>query len=771
MSSLFRITASIATAVTVGIGSLSIHSSAQAQAEPSKRYIVAHKKGDGPRAEKAARKMAKFARRLKRRDLLSVELTDRQLEKLRRHPLFSATMIEEDPRRYLLADNTSETIPYGITMVGADPGTGLLPGSASTKVCIIDSGYEMSHPDLPGPDRVSGISQTGDLWDAPGDSHGTHVAGTIAALGDNNRGVRGVHTGANLSLHIVKVFDDSGAWTRASDLIDALDNCVANGADIVSMSLGGSYESSAEAQAFADALASGVLSIAAAGNSGNTQESFPASHDAVMSVAAIDDAKNLASFSQRNAQVEVSAPGVGVDSTVTGGGYARYNGTSMATPHVAGVAALVKSNHPECTATQMRRALILAAEDLGLAGRDTSYGFGLVNAAMTSEIIKQYGCDNLPAEPGPPEPEELSNGDIVSGLAASQNEGFTYKVVLPDGATDLDVRISGGSGDADLYVRAGQAPTLTAYDCRPWLAGNTEQCFTGAPSSGVHYISVIAYSSFSNVNLSVSWQDNVVGPPVNQAPVANIDPSNTSGKAPLTVNFDGSGSSDDVGVTDYLWDFGDGNTDSGINVTHTYTVPGDYSAALTVSDGELSDSTSVNITVLPENRAPTAEFSISPTGDIDTETTVSFSASASDPDGDAVTFAWDFGDGATANGASTTHQYATAGSYVVSLTATDTEGASDVAQQTLTVDESVAPPPPPPPSVELRVSLNNRGTKARLRWDTQDIATSRVRIFRNGSYIKRTRNDGAWNDGNYSNGDSYVLCDDSASNCSSSVAP
>lgn len=770
MSPLVGITTSVVTAVAVGIGSLSFHSSALAQAESSKRYIVAHKKGDGPSAEKAARKMAKFARRLKRRDLLSVELTDRQLAKLRRHPLFSATLIEEDPRRYLFADNSSETIPYGITMVGADPDAGLLPGAAATKVCIIDSGYEMAHPDLPGPDRVSGISQTGDLWDAPGDSHGTHVAGTIAALGDNTRGVRGVHTGTNLSLHIVKVFDDSGAWTRTSDLIDALDNCVANGADIVSMSLGGSYESSVEAQAFADALANGVLAVAAAGNSGNTQESFPASHDAVMSVAAIDDAKNLAFFSQQNSQVEVSAPGVGVDSTVTGGGYARYNGTSMATPHVAGVAALVKSNHPECTATQLRRALILAAEDLGLAGRDSSYGFGLVNAAMTSEIINQYGCGNLPAEPGPPEPEELSNGDIVSGLAASQSEGFTYKVVLPEGTTDLDVRISGGSGDADLYVRASQAPTLSEYDCRPWLTGNTEQCFTAAPSTGTHYVSVIAYSTFSNVSLSVTWQDNVVGPPVNQAPVANINPSATSGKAPLTVSFDGSGSSDDAGITDYLWDFGDGSTDSGVNVSHTYTVAGDYSASLTVSDGELSDTNSVNIRVLPENRAPTADVSVSPSENIDTETTVNFSASANDPDGDTVNFAWDFGDGTTASGTSTTHRYATAGGYIVTLTATDTEGASDTVQQTLTVEESVAPPPPPP-GVELRVSLNRRGNKAKLRWDSQDIATNRVRVFRNGNYIKRTRNDGAWNDGNYSNGDSYVLCDDSTSNCSSSQAP
>jgi len=769
MYPLSRFTTPLMLATLLGVSAVSFHSaSALAQAEASKRYLVTHAAGDGPLADKAAKRLAQFSRRLNRRNVLTVEATDKQLAKLRRHPLFSGSVIEEDARRYLLADNSSETMPYGIAMVGADPGAGLAPGSAATKVCIIDSGYEMSHPDLPGPDRVSGVSQTGDAWNAPGDSHGTHVAGTIAALGDNGRGVRGVHTGENLSLYIVKVFDDSGGWTRSSDLIDALDSCVANGADIVSMSLGGSYESSVEAQAFADALANGVLSVAAAGNSGNTAESFPASHDAVMSVAAIDSAKNLASFSQRNAQVEVSAPGVGVDSTVTGGGYARYSGTSMATPHVAGVAALVKSNHPECTATQLRRALVLAAEDLGIAGRDASYGFGLVNAATTSEVINQYGCDNLPAEPGPPEPEELSSGDVISGLAAPQNEGYAYKVVLPEGATDLDVRISGGSGDADLYVRAGQVPTLSEYDCRPWLNGNTEQCFTAAPESGTHYISVIAYSSFSNVSLSVTWESNVVGPPVNEAPVASIDASTTSGKAPLTVSFDASGSTDDNGITEYLWDFGDGGSSSGLSVTHTYTAAGDYDAVLSVSDGELSDSAAVTITVLPENRPPVASFSLTPSVNIDTSTDVSAVGSATDPDGDSVSFSWNFGDGTTKSGQSVSHRYGAAGNYTITLVATDSDGAEDTVTDTVSVEESVAPPPP---SVSLNVTLNRRGTTARLRWSAGEISTNRVRVFRNGDYIQRTRNDGAWNDKQYSAGDSYVVCDDTLDVCSDPASP
>ena len=165
------------------------------------------------------------------------------------------------------------------------------------------------------------------------------------------------------------------------------------------MSLGGGASSAAEQAAFDNAAAAGLLSIAAAGNDGNSSLSYPASYDAVMSVGALDSSKNIASFSQYNSQVEIAAPGVAVNSTLPGNSYASWNGTSMATPHVSGVAALVWSNHTNCTADQIRNVLNVSAEDLGAAGRDNYYGHGLVQAKAASDLIAAQGCDVAPPPP------------------------------------------------------------------------------------------------------------------------------------------------------------------------------------------------------------------------------------------------------------------------------------------------------------------------------------------------------------------------------------
>ena len=310
-------------------------------------------------------------------------------------------------------------------------------------------------------------------------------------------------------MHIIKVFDADG-WAYSSGLVAALDACENAGADVVSMSLGGTFKSRTENRAFDQAAGLGVLSIAAAGNDGNTRKSYPASYDSVVSVAAIDSNKAIASFSQQNDQVEIAAPGVavlssvpvgtgsdvtvsvggtdyegqgmegspntsgsgplvdcgtgetacaannqvcliqrgniafadkvlacengggvaaiiynnepgsfggtlgetvtiipsvsvsdtdgasmlgqlelGLDATVgvAAGDYAFFDGTSMATPHVSGVAALIWNNSPGCSAQEVRDAMNSTAEDLGAAGRDTAYGFGLVQASTALDLL------------------------------------------------------------------------------------------------------------------------------------------------------------------------------------------------------------------------------------------------------------------------------------------------------------------------------------------------------------------------------------------------
>ena len=274
-------------------------------------------------------------------------------------------------------------MPYGVDMVEARDiwdanRDGIVDSDAPTgtnrKICIIDTGFLTSHEDLQG---ISVSGYNGNLpWNQDGNGHGTHVAGTIAAM-NNNRGVVGVTPGT-AQLYIVRVFGNDGKWAYSSTLIDAANRCAGAGANIINMSLGGSNPSEFERAKFDELNAQGILVIAAAGNDGSTEFNYPASYPSIMSVAAIDSSKNRASFSQRNSQVDIAAPGVGILSTGIPGGYASLSGTSMAAPHVSGVAALVWSAIPDATNTEVRDALIKTAQDLGVPGRDDMYGAGLV---------------------------------------------------------------------------------------------------------------------------------------------------------------------------------------------------------------------------------------------------------------------------------------------------------------------------------------------------------------------------------------------------------
>ena len=294
--------------------------------------------------------------------------------------------IEVDAKRYLYA----ESVPYGITMVQAP-----LVSDAYTsniKACIIDTGYTLGHLDLPS-SGVTGYAFSGHgSWSSDGNGHGTHVAGTIAAIGRNNIGVVGVNPSAKLGLHIVKIFNNSGNWTTASNLVTAIQSCKNAGAKVVNMSLGGSSSTATEQNALASFYQGGMLLVAAAGNAGNSSLSYPASYSSVMSVAAVDSSRNRASYSQYNSQVEIAAPGSSVYSTYKNNSYSTLSGTSMATPHVTGVAALVWSQFPSCTPARIRTALTATAQDRGTAGRDVYYGFGIVRAQNAVSYLQTNGC-------------------------------------------------------------------------------------------------------------------------------------------------------------------------------------------------------------------------------------------------------------------------------------------------------------------------------------------------------------------------------------------
>ncbi|ENM3920215.1 S8 family peptidase [Vibrio cholerae] len=319
-----------------------------------------------------------------------VEMTPEQARVLVDDP--NIAMVEVDPIRYLLdleIEPYAQQVPYGIRMVQADQLSDAY--AANRKICVIDSGYLRGHTDLPSAGVTGSTFPNHGPWYTDGNGHGTHVSGTITAL-NNNVGVIGVLPSGVVGLHNVKIFNDAGRWTYASNLIQAIQSCQNAGSHVVNMSLGGGQSSLTEQNAMRSFYQQGMLLVAAAGNSGNGQFSYPASYDAVMSVAAVNNGGNVANFSQYNSQVEIAAPGVNVLSTGNNGGYLSYSGTSMASPHVAGVAALVWSYFPQCRPERVRQSLNQTALDRGATGRDPYYGWGIIQAKSAYQWLANYGC-------------------------------------------------------------------------------------------------------------------------------------------------------------------------------------------------------------------------------------------------------------------------------------------------------------------------------------------------------------------------------------------
>ncbi len=274
----------------------------------------------------------------------------------------------------------AQKLPWGVDRIDADLAIG--KGNGVT-VCIVDTGIDKTHPDLQanivgGKNFVAkGASVDPTKWNDD-NGHGTHVAGTIAAV-DNSIGVVGVAPQA--SLLAAKVLNRQGSG-YLSDVIAGIDYCVQSGAKVVSMSLGTSSDVQAVHNAVDAAYASGVLLVAAAGNDYGGPVSYPAAYDSVIAVSATDSNNNLASFSNVGPKVELAAPGVSVFSTWKDGTYATASGTSMAAPHVSGVAALAIQANPLLSNTEVRALLQNTADDLGAAGKDYWFGYGLVDAEL-----------------------------------------------------------------------------------------------------------------------------------------------------------------------------------------------------------------------------------------------------------------------------------------------------------------------------------------------------------------------------------------------------
>ena len=402
------------------------------------------------------------------------------------------------------------------------------------------AGYDMISDATVGGDgngRDSNPADPGDYYGGqPSSWHGTHVAGTVAALTNNNNGVAGTAFDAKVS-H-VRVLGRGGGYTSdiADGIIWASGGSVpgvpanANPAEVINLSLGGSGSCGSTTQnAINGAVSRGTTVVVAAGNSNANVSGFtPANCNNVIAVAATDQNGSRASFSNYGALIDVSAPGVGIVSTLNSGtqgpgteSYASYNGTSMAAPHVAGVVALMQAAAPRPLSPAQVES-ILKSTARPLPGTCSGgCGAGIINAKAAVDAAAGNG--GTPPDPGPGT-GQLANGVPVTGLAGAAGSTRYWTVTVPAGATNLSITTAGGTGDADLYVRFGSQPTTATYDCRPYQTGNAETCTFAAPQAGTYHVMLRGYSAFSGVSLTAAFTASSGGGSVlqNGVPVSGL---------------------------------------------------------------------------------------------------------------------------------------------------------------------------------------------------------------------------------------------------------
>lgn len=328
---------------------------------------------------------------------------------------------------YLVPNDPNFPTQWGLAKINCPAAWDRTTGAAGITVAVIDTGIDLDHPELaallvPGTDMVDlgpnptpppGFRFEGDFAgrdNNPQDEvgHGTHVAGTIACSSNNGTGVAGVTWGCRLMpvrvlariVNINNANDVRGTGSSA-DVAAGIRWAADNGARVLNLSLGSPGETQVERDAVAYAISRGCVVVAAMGNDGSANPSFPAAFPDVVAVGAINQSDQRAAFSQTGPHIDVAAPGVSVLSTVWDNGFATFSGTSMATPHVAGVAALVLSCNGNLTGPQVADILRQTARPLRDNPADpvpnNQYGFGCVDAAAA--VNRACPSITLPSRP------------------------------------------------------------------------------------------------------------------------------------------------------------------------------------------------------------------------------------------------------------------------------------------------------------------------------------------------------------------------------------
>ncbi len=338
-----------------------------------------------------------------------------------------------------------------------------LTANSPVIIAVNDSGIELIHSDLndkllilPGSDIIDGDDDPSDDPANPVYGHGTHTAGIAAAETNNGEGVAGVAFGTATQIMPVRIFDKNGT-TTISAIVNGLVFAADNGANVINMSYGGFQRSKAERDAVKYAWNGGAVLVAAAGNYGEyvnaaTWKHYPAAYNEVIAVSATTHSDILAYYSSHGNWLSVAAPGGDMSETFLGGilstypesGYAWWSGTSMATPHVSGLAGLLFAQDPTRSNAEVRSIIEATVDDLGDAGFDSLYGYGRINAYAAI----QYGV--TPPPPPPPPTGEVTVASIALNTIAA--------------GTTIDVTITGSGfvAGANVTFENGSGPTPTA---------------------------------------------------------------------------------------------------------------------------------------------------------------------------------------------------------------------------------------------------------------------------------------------------------------------
>ena len=781
-----------------------VNSTTQKVTASSDSIIVKYKKNASPKMRKQARSLVKakisdsnndeiddnftslFSGRLAKFKVSGMSAKE-AIERLKSHQAIeyvepdyrvSIASIPNDPRFEDLwgLNNEGQTGGTVDADIDAPEAWSISTGSRDIVVGVIDTGVDYSHPDLAANawvnsgeiagdgidndgngyiDDVHGINAITDAGDPMDDEgHGTHVSGTIGASGNNGVGIVGVNHDVSIAGCKFLAADGTGSTSGAIKCIDYMVGLKNSGVNlrVLNNSWGGGGYSQALADAITASEQADILFVAAAGNDAvdnDVNPHYPSNYenDNVLSIASTDSRDNMSGFSQWGlTSVDMGAPGSAILSTIPGGGYASYSGTSMATPHVAGAAALVLSVNPDLTSLELKELLMSSGDANAALNGKTVAGTRLnVNQAV------------IDADPTPG--FKLSVSPVSQQATVGDTVTYTFtigSVAQWDG--DVSLALAADLTDASLSAttaRPGDEVVLTVATNSDTQWGNYDFTVTASTDEQVKDQTVSLMLQPAGLN-DFTYSSN------ERVEIPDNSPEGASSVITVADDLTIFGTTADVDIT-HTWSgdlvltlisaqgtevtlqSNEGGSDDDIVKSFTSTVfnsevaTGDWT--LNVEDTAGADTGNINGWSLTFSaigevspQPPEAGFNVSAQG-----LTATFTDTSRDVNDDISQWSWNFGDGATSTDANPIHAYAEPGSYEVELTVTDSENNSDTFTQTVIVSD-----------VEIELTLK-RANKSRL--DTmrvelnwEEVGAESLSLYRNGELVDTVSDNGRYRD-------------------------